>query len=78
MAQPVTIEDAIEQNALGPASVTVAGQTVVQKDIEQQIKADEYLAAKQAAAKPHFGLRFTKIIPAAVCSLMKHASRLQR
>ena len=63
MAQPKTIEDAIEQNALGPASVTVAGQTVVQKDIEQQIKADEYLAAKQAAAKPHFGLRFTKIIP---------------
>lgn len=63
MAQPETIEDAIEQNALGPASVTVAGQTVVQKDIEQQIKADEYLAAKQAATKPHFGLRFTKIIP---------------
>ena len=63
MAQPESIEEAIEQNALGPASVTVAGQTVVQKDIEQQIKADEYLAAKQAAAKPHFGLRFTKIIP---------------
>ncbi|MBC7854501.1 MAG: hypothetical protein IAF94_13790 [Pirellulaceae bacterium] len=63
MAQPETIEEAIEQNALGPASVTVAGQTVVQKDIAQQIKADEYLAAKQAAAKPQFGLRFTKIIP---------------
>ena len=63
MAQPETIEEAIEQNARGPASVTVGGQTVVQKDIEQQIKADEYLAAKQAATKPHFGLRFTKIIP---------------
>ena len=63
MAQPETIEEAIEQNALGPASVTVGGQTVVQKDVEQQIKADEYLAAKQAATKPHFGLRFTKIIP---------------
>jgi len=63
MAQSETIEEAIEQNALGPASITVAGQTVVQKDIEQQIKADEYLATKQAAAKPHFGIRFTKIIP---------------
>lgn len=63
MAQPETIEDAIEQNALGPASVTVGGQTVVQKDIDQQIKADEYLAAKRAAAKPQFGLRFSKIIP---------------
>lgn len=63
MAQPETIAEAIQQNALGPASVTVAGQTVVQKDVEQQIKADEYLAAKQAAGKPHFGLRLTKIIP---------------
>lgn len=63
MAQPETIEDAIEQNALGPASVTVAGQTVVQKDIDQQIKADQYLAAKNATAKPQFGLRFTKFVP---------------
>ena len=63
MAQPETIDEAIEQNAKGPASVTVAGQTVVQKDVEQQIKADEYLAAKAAAAKPHLGLRFTKIVP---------------
>lgn len=63
MSQPETIEDAIEQNALGPASVTVAGQTVVQKDIDQQIKADQYLAAKKAASKPSFGLRFSKIIP---------------
>jgi hypothetical protein len=63
MAQPETIEEAIEQNAKGPASVTVAGQSVVQKDVDQQIKADEYLAAKQAAAKSHFGLRFTKIVP---------------
>lgn len=63
MAQPETIEEAIEQNAKGPASVTVAGQTVVQKDVDQQIKADEYLAAKQAASKGHFGLRFTKIVP---------------
>jgi hypothetical protein len=63
MAEPHTIEQAIEQNAKGPASVTVAGQTVVQKDVDQQIKADEYLAAKRAAAKAHFGVRFTKIIP---------------
>ena len=63
MAEPQSIAEAIDQNARGPASVTVAGQTVVQKDIEQQIKADEYLAAKQAATKPHFGLRFMKIVP---------------
>jgi len=63
MAEPETIDDAIDQNARGPASVTVAGQTVVQKDVDQQIKADQYLAAKKAAQKSHLGLRFTKIIP---------------
>ena len=63
MAQPQTIEDAIEQNALGPKRVQVANQSVEQQVIADQIKADEYLAAKQAAAKSHFGLRFSKIVP---------------
>ena len=63
MAQPETIEDAIEQNALGPKRVQVANQSVDQQAIEDQIKADQYLAAKRAAAKPQFGLRFSKIIP---------------
>lgn len=63
MAQPETIQDAIEQNALGPKRVQVANQSVEQQSIDDQIKADEYLAAKQAAAKSHLGLRFTKIIP---------------
>ena len=44
-------------------SVTVAGQTVVQKDVDQKIAADQYLAAKYAAAKSPFGLRLSKIIP---------------
>ena len=63
MAQPETIQDAIEQNAKGPKRVQVANQSVEQQSIDDQIKADEYLAAKQAASKPHFGLRFTKVIP---------------
>ena len=63
MAQPESIEEAIEQTAKGPKRVQVANQSVEQQSIDEQIKADEYLAAKQAAAKPHFGVRFTKIIP---------------
>ena len=63
MAQPTTIEDAIEQNALGPKRVQVANQSVERQSIDDQIQADQYLSAKQAAAKPHFGLRFSKIIP---------------
>jgi hypothetical protein len=57
------VEDAIVSNASGPASVTVAGQTVVQKDIDQQIKAANHMAGQQSATKPGFGLRFQQIIP---------------
>ena len=63
MAQPQTIEDAIEQNALGPKRVQIANQSVEQQVIADQIKADEYLAAKSAAKKPQMGLRFSKIVP---------------
>ena len=63
MAAPQTIEDAIEQNALGPASVTVPGQTVTVKDIDQLIKADKYLASKRAAANGSLGVRFGTIVP---------------
>ena len=63
MAQPTTIEDAIEQNALGPKRVQVANQSIDQQAIADQIKADQYLAAKQATTKPHFGLRFSTIVP---------------
>jgi len=63
MAQPETVEEAIEQNALGPKRVQVGNQSVEQQSIDDQIKADQYLAAKKAASKPHLGLRFIKIIP---------------
>lgn len=63
MAAPQTIEDAIEQNALGPASVTVPGQTVTVKDVGQLIEADRYLASKRATAVKGFGLRIQTITP---------------
>ncbi len=63
MAKPESVEEAIEQNALGPKRVQVGNQSVEQQSIDDQIKADQYLAAKQAAKKSNLGLRFTKIIP---------------
>lgn len=63
MAAPTTIEEAIEQNALGPASVTAAGQTVTAKDIDQLVQADEHLKGKEATSKPGFGIRLQKITP---------------
>ncbi len=63
MAQPETVEDAIEQNALGPKRVQVGNSSVEQQSVDDQIKAANFLAGQTAAAKPHFGLRFTKLIP---------------
>ena len=57
---PSTVEQAIENAALGPASVTVGNQTVTSKDIGQLIEADQYLRAKQAADTPNFGMRFRR------------------
>ena len=63
MAQPATIEDAIDANARGPAAVTIGNQNVTAKDIGQLIEADKYLAAKRAAANGSPGIRIGKIIP---------------
>jgi len=63
MADPETIDEAIEQNAMGPASVTVGNTSVTQKDIDQQIKADQHLKNQRAAASPTFGLRMLKMKP---------------
>lgn len=59
--EPQTIEEAIELNALGPKMVRRADESVDQHSIEDQIKADQYLKSKDAAATPSRGIRFTKL-----------------
>jgi hypothetical protein len=63
MAAPQNIDEAIERNALGPASVTVAGQTVTQKNIDELVQADEHLKGKEAKGRPGLGIRLQKITP---------------
>jgi hypothetical protein len=65
MANPTTPAEAIEQNALGPKSVSVGNQSVTQNSIPEQIAADRYLASREAATNKvkGFGLRFQKIVP---------------
>ena len=67
MTTPTTVPQAIEQNALGPSSVTVAtgSQTVSQHSLRDQIEADRYLQTKTAAANERkgFGLRIQRIKP---------------
>ena len=61
---PTTIEEAIEQVALGMVSSgSEDGRSQTNIPIRDLIEADQHLAGKRAAAKAHFGLRFTKCIP---------------
>lgn len=58
-----TIADAIKENAAGPAKASGDSVSIEQHSIQDQIAADRYLASKRAAAKPHRGMRFTRIVP---------------
>ena len=64
MTAPLTVAEALLQNALGPASVTIDGRgSATAKTADDLIKIDQYLAARQAAqnCKGTFGLRFSQI-----------------
>lgn len=49
-SDPTELEQAITDGATGPQSVSNDGVTVNQRSIDDIIKADRYLAAKEAAA----------------------------
>lgn len=58
---PEDINEAIEQNALGPRRVQVANESVEQHSIADQIKARDDVAGQTAKLRPAFGLRIRKI-----------------
>lgn len=61
---PETIAEAIEQAAIGGVKKGAEeGREFEKYSIDDLIKADQHVAAKRAAAKPHMGLRFTKLVP---------------
>jgi hypothetical protein len=63
MPDPTTIDEAIEQQALGPKRVTVAGQSTELPSIDELIKADNHLAGKQAAQSSSLGVRVQRFVP---------------
>jgi hypothetical protein len=63
MATPETIDEAIEQALLLPASVTEAGRTITERPLSDLQDARDRETGNRAASKAHFGLRFTKLIP---------------
>ncbi len=63
MTVQTTVEDAIEQNALGPKRVQVGNQSVEQHPLQDQIAADNHTKANTAQSKTHLGLRMVQIVP---------------
>ena len=58
------LKDAIKKNAQGPKQASADGVTAQQHSLADQIAADKYLAAKDAAARnPAKGFTRVKIVP---------------
>lgn len=57
------LDDAIRQNATGPAKASGDSGSMEQHRLSDQIAADRYLASKRAAKRQGFAARTTKLIP---------------
>jgi hypothetical protein len=57
------LDDAIRQNAAGPAKASGDAGSIEQHSLPDQIAADRYLASKEAAATKRRGLSFNKLVP---------------
>ena len=57
------LEDAIKDNAAGPAKASGDSGSMEQHRLPDQIAADKYLASKAAMRKRNFGMRRAKIVP---------------
>lgn len=58
-----SLDDAIRENAQGPAEAHGDSGGVKQHSLKDQIEADRFLASKQAVKSKSRGVRFTKIAP---------------
>lgn len=64
MATPEEIREAISDDAAqGISRVQVAGESVDMMSIEDRQKAMDIEASATAVTKPHFGVRFGRIVP---------------
>jgi hypothetical protein len=57
------LENAIRENAQGPAKASGDSGSVEQHKLSEQIEADRYLASKSAARSKRRGLVFNKLVP---------------
>ena len=57
-----SLDEAIRRAASGPKSAEADGQRVEQHSLSDLVKADRYLASKEAAKSRGGGIRFRKMI----------------
>ena len=57
-----SLDDAIRRAASGPKSAEADGQRVEQHSLSDLVKADRYLASKEAAKSRGGGIRFRKMV----------------
>jgi hypothetical protein len=57
------LEDAIVENAQGPAEAHGDSGGMRQHSLPDQIEADRYLESKKAARKKGLGIKLTKLVP---------------
>ena len=57
------LDEAILENATGPARASGDSGSVDQHPLPDQITVAKYRAARTAVARPHRGLYFTKLVP---------------
>ena len=60
------LQQAIRDNAAGPAKAAGDSGSVEQHPLKDQIEADRYLASKAAARSKRRGLAFNKLVPPGV------------
>ena len=60
----MTIEDSIEELAAAPRRVSTDEGTVMERSIDELIKADQYLKANDIGDSPLHGLRVSRCKPA--------------
>ena len=60
--QANSLDEAIRRAASGPKSAEADGQRVEQHSLSDLVKADRYLASKEAAKSRGGGIRFRKMI----------------
>ena len=58
-----TINDSLLANIQKPANASVDGTSASQHSLKDQIAAAAFVAGQVASSKPHFGLRFTTLVP---------------